>query len=80
MKIKMHAAKWLAIGTLTAAASAAAIAQTPNIATPQNVLQLSASGQVEVQQDLLSLSLTTTREGSDPGAVHGQLKAALIPP
>jgi len=44
---------------------------------PQNVLQLSASGSVEVQQDLLSLSLTTTREGSDANAVQGQLKTAL---
>jgi predicted secreted protein len=44
---------------------------------PQNVLQLSASGTVETQQDLLSLALTTTREGGDPSAVQGQLKAAL---
>ena len=44
---------------------------------PQNVLQLSASGTVEVQQDLLSLSLTTTREGADASAVQSQLKAAL---
>jgi predicted secreted protein len=41
------------------------------------VLQLSASGSVEVQQDLLSLSLSTTREGTDANAVQGQLKAAL---
>ena len=44
---------------------------------PQNVLQLSASGSVEVQQDLLSLHLTTTREGTDANAVQAQLKAAL---
>lgn len=44
---------------------------------PQNVLQLSASGSVEVQQDLLSLHLTTTREGTDANTVQGQLKAAL---
>ena len=49
----------------------------PDFPPPQNVLQLSASGQVEVQQDLLSLSLTTTREGSDANAVQGQLKIAL---
>jgi predicted secreted protein len=46
-------------------------------AVPQNVLQLSASGTVEVQQDLLSMTLTTTREGSDPAAVQTQLKTAL---
>lgn len=44
---------------------------------PQNVLQLSASGTVEVAQDLLSLSLATTREGTDAGAVQAQLKSAL---
>ena len=49
----------------------------PELPPPQNVLQLSASGQVEVQQDLLSLSLTTTREGSDANAVQSQLKTAL---
>jgi predicted secreted protein len=44
---------------------------------PQNVLQLTASGTVEVQQDLLSLTLTTTREGADAATVQSQLKAAL---
>ena len=44
---------------------------------PQNVVQLSASGSVEVQQDLLSISLSTTREGADAGLVQTQLKTAL---
>lgn len=44
---------------------------------PQNVLQLSATGTVEVQQDLLSLSLTTTREGPDASTVQSELKRAL---
>ena len=52
-----------------------AIAQT--LPVPQNVLQLAASATVEVQQDLLSLSLTTTREGGDANTVQGQLKVAL---
>ena len=77
MKIRMRAARSLAVWTLASAASACAFAQTTPFAPPQNVLQLSASGQVEVQQDLLSLSLTTTREGSDPNTVQSQLKAAL---
>jgi predicted secreted protein len=76
MKISLRAARLLAAWTL-ASASAGAFAQTATFAPPQNVLQLSASGQVEVQQDLLSLSLTTTREGSDPNTVQSQLKAAL---
>jgi len=52
-------------------------AQAQPYAPPQNVLQLSASGSVEVQQDLLSLHLTTTREGTDANTVQAQLKAAL---
>lgn len=43
----------------------------------QNVLQLSATGTVEVQQDLLMLNLTTSRDGPDAAAVQSQLKAAL---
>jgi predicted secreted protein len=69
------------IGRVAAAALAftvlSAAAQGQPYAPPQNVLQLSASGSVEVQQDLLSLSLTTTREGSDANVVQGQLKQAL---
>lgn len=43
----------------------------------QNVLQLSATGTVDVQQDLLMLNLTTSRDGPDAAAVQNQLKAAL---
>lgn len=43
----------------------------------QNILQLSANGQVEVQQDLLLLSMTTNREGADANTVQTQLKTAL---
>lgn len=43
----------------------------------QNVAQLSASGTVEVQQDLLSISMGTTRDGTDAGVVQTQLKQAL---
>lgn len=43
----------------------------------QNVAQLSASGTVEVQQDLLSISMNTTVSGVDANAVQAQLKQAL---
>ena len=43
----------------------------------QNVVQLSAIGSVEVQQDLLSISMNTTRDGSDASAVQSQLKTAI---
>jgi predicted secreted protein len=57
--------------------AAASFAQVATVAAPQNVLQLSATGTLEAQQDLLSLHLSTTREGPDPAQVQQQLKAAL---
>src|SRR4051812_31669056 len=69
----MTTKRLLAAGLL--AASASLDAQT--LPPPQNVLQLQASGTVDVQQDLLTMTLTTARDGSDPGAVQSQLKTAL---
>lgn len=43
----------------------------------QNVVQLSANGSVEVGQDLLSISMNTTRDGPDAGVVQSQLKTAI---
>ena len=43
----------------------------------QNVAQISASGTVEVQQDLLSIAMNTTVSGADASAVQTQLKQAL---
>lgn len=67
--------------TLFAAACAAALmsgslhAQT--LPVPQNVVQLSAEGSIEVPQDFLTLTLSTTREAADASAVQAQLKAAI---
>ncbi len=44
---------------------------------PQNVVQLSASGSVEAPQDLLSIAMSTTRDGVDANVVQTQLKTAL---
>lgn len=44
---------------------------------PQNVIQLAANGSVEVQQDLLTISMSATREGADATVIQTQLKAAL---
>jgi predicted secreted protein len=60
-----------------AVAAAGVWAQALPYPPPQNVLQLTATGTVEVQQDLLSLSLATTRDGTDASAVQSQLKIAL---
>jgi predicted secreted protein len=54
-----------------------AAAQTVSIAPPQNVLQLSANSTVEVQQDLLTMTLSTTREAADAATVQTQLRTAL---
>lgn len=74
----MRMKSWWPAGLLLAACLHAGAQTVPApYAPPQNVLQLSASGTVEVQQDLLTMTLTTTREGADPAAVQAQLKTAL---
>ncbi len=55
----------------------AAMAQSAPWTPPQNVLQLSATGTVEAQQDLLSMTLSTTRDAPDAATVQTQLKTAL---
>ena len=45
--------------------------------TPANVVQISASGYTEVQQDWLTMRLNTTETGPDAVTVQNQLKAAL---
>jgi predicted secreted protein len=54
-----------------------AFSQQIRLDTPQNVVSLQAQGNVEVQQDLLTLNMSTTRDGTDANAVQTQLKTAL---
>jgi predicted secreted protein len=65
------AAAWLlfAIGS-----AGPAFADTP---APEGVLGLNASASVEVVKDVLVVTFSTTREGSDANAVQAQLKQAL---
>jgi predicted secreted protein len=60
-----------------AAMASTVMAQTMHHETLQNVAQISTTGSVEVQQDLLSISMSTTRDGTDAGVVQTQLKQAL---
>lgn len=53
------------------------LAQVPVAEIPANVVNLSASGHLEVPQDWLTVVLNTTREGSDPATVQNQLKQAV---
>lgn len=75
----MQISKSIAVCVLLAgAAMASAVMAQPMLHEPlQNVAQISATGSVEVQQDLLSISLNTTRDGTDAGVVQTQLKQAL---
>ncbi|HUR88020.1 MAG TPA: SIMPL domain-containing protein [Ramlibacter sp.] len=66
--------KKLAVASFLLVSFAAAAQALP---PPQNVLQLSANGTVEVTQDLISISLATTREANDAAAVQAQLKSAV---
>jgi predicted secreted protein len=63
------------------AAAALALAAGPALAQvlppPQNVLVLSAQATIEAPQDLLSITLAVTRDGSDAVAVQAQLRQVL---
>lgn len=64
---------------VTGAATSRAQTLQPVMMPPllQNVAQLSASAVLEVQQDLLSMVLSSARDGTDSAAVQNQLKLAL---
>lgn len=70
----MKLSRLLILSSLLAIGAAASAQMMP---PPQNVVQLSVNGSVEVQQDLLSITMNTSREGADPAAVQAQLKTAL---
>lgn len=73
LKHILRSTAMLALLAASAGLQAQSIANVP----PQNVAQLSASGAVETAQDLLTVSLNTTREGADAATVQSQLKTAL---
>ncbi|RFO98690.1 SIMPL domain-containing protein [Rhodoferax lacus] len=54
-----------------------AAAQSPAPAEPHNIVQLSGTGSVETPQDWLTVTLSTSREGSDAGAVQAWLRQSL---
>jgi len=61
----------------TLAWAGSVFSQQSAVAEPSNIVQLSASGSVDVQQDTLTLSMTTTRDGADPLQVQAQLRQAF---
>ncbi len=79
MHLIVQPRRWLMASLASMAVAAPLQAQnlTADALVPRNVVQLSASGSVEVPQDELSLTLGTTREASEPATVQVQLKAAI---
>lgn len=75
-KVKSYV-RMLAGSCLGLAASWALAQPVATLPVPQNVVQLTASATVEVAQDWLSLTLSTSREGPDAEVVQAQLKQAL---
>jgi len=71
------AALLLACLACVTSASAQSAPPAPAPSTPHNVLTLSAEASAEVAQDLLSITLGTTKEGADAAAVQSQLRQAL---
>ena len=63
-----------AAGTLMAQPT---VPGTPGDAGPRGVVSLVATASIEVPRDLISITLSTTREGADAAAVQSQLKQAL---
>jgi predicted secreted protein len=78
---RREAPRWWLAASLWVACSAATaqVMSMPPMVPPQpaNVVQLNASGFKEVQQDWLTMSLSTTRDGPDAVTVQNQLKVAL---
>ena len=71
-----NASKWIAACAF-ATWACTGLAQQTGMPAPQNVVQLSANASVDVAQDFMVLSMSTTRDGADASAVQTQLKIAL---
>lgn len=76
VELLMHCSQLITVCAL-AASTTALFAQDMPHQPLANVAQLSASGSVEVQQDLLSISMSTSRDGNEATSVQNQLKQAL---
>ncbi len=51
--------------------------QSTEVAPPRDVLSMTASATIEVPYDLMAVTLSTTREGSDAAALQSQLRQAV---
>ena len=62
---------------LLAASLTGAAAQSAELAPPRDGLSMTASATIEVPYDLMAVTLSTTREGSDAAALQSQLRQAV---
>lgn len=67
----------LAAAVAAAACGVGSRAQAQAPGPPHDVLTLAASAAIEVQFDVMAMTLSSTREGSDAAAVQAQLRQAL---
>jgi len=67
----------LKVLTLACVGTASIVASAQPMPVPQDVLTLGASAAVEVQYDVIAMTLAATREGSDASAVQAQLRQAI---
>ncbi len=77
---RAHLTRWslpMSLVLAVMASPAGAQVSPPMNPEPSNVVNLSASGFLEVPQDWLSITLNTTKEGGEAASVQSQLKAAL---
>jgi predicted secreted protein len=70
-------ARLAAAGVLWAAAFAAAAQVAAPVPSPEGVLALTATAQKEVVRDLVAITFSTTKEGTDARAVQAELQRAL---
>ena len=75
LPVCVAAALLVAVGLGVATLIATTLAAEP--AVPTGVVALTATASVEVTRDLMAVTLTATREGSDAHAVQAALKQAL---
>ncbi|MDB5820815.1 MAG: hypothetical protein JWQ11_4455 [Rhizobacter sp.] len=75
LRSRLHIVASVAVASLSMTVVGAPRAAENSI--PQGIVALSASATAEVDRDLMTVTFSTTREGTDAKAVQAQLKQAL---
>lgn len=75
--LSCHRSGFLAVVFSGLLGAGASFAQPAPAVAPVNVVVVSASAQLEVPQDWLTMTLSTSRDGSDAASVQSQLRQAV---